>query len=182
MWDKDTGAINRTVARHWIDNWDLVERMRRDWSSGLGEKLRGKLHIFAGADDTFFLDNAVMDAQDFLEATTSPYYDGEVVVGEHDGRGFAHCFNGYSYDPSDNATKLPNAITREMYLQVRQRPPVALLQNGPHDSLAHSLTHSLAHSLTHYVQKFVPVAAARFFETAPADVARDDPVLMGWRY
>ena len=147
MWDKDTGAINRTVARHWIDNWDLVERMRRDWSSGLGEKLRGKLHIFAGADDTFFLDNAVMDAQDFLEATTSPYYDGEVVVGEHDGRGFAHCFNGYSYDPSDNATKLPNAITREMYLQ-----------------------------------KFVPVAAARFFETAPADVARDDPVLMGWRY
>ena len=63
VWDKDTGAINRTVARHWIENWDLVERMRRDWSSGLGEKLRGKLHIFAGADDTFFLDNAVMDAQ-----------------------------------------------------------------------------------------------------------------------
>ena len=146
IWDKDTGVINKTVAKHWIDNWDIVEHMKKNWEYGLGEKLKGKLHVFAGADDTFFLSNAVMDAQDFLESTTNPYYDGEVVIGEHDGRGFAHCFNGYSY-AADNKTKLPNAITREMY-----------------------------------VQKFVPIAAEHFFLTAPSDVDRDDPVLMGWRY
>lgn len=149
MWDKESGQINRTVAQYWIDNWDLVEHMRRNWESGLGEKLKGKLNIFAGADDTFFLSNAVMDAQDFLESTSSPYaFDGggQVVIGEHDGRGFAHCFNGYSY-AEDGVTKLPNAITREMY-----------------------------------VQKFVPIAAERFFKTAPASISKDDPVLMGWRY
>lgn len=115
IWNKVTGEINETVAAYWKENFDLVEIMRRDWESGLGEKLKGKLHIFAGADDTFFLSNPVMDAQDFLLSTTNPYFDGEVTIGEHDGRGFAHCFNGYSYDV--NGKKLPNAITREMYLQ-----------------------------------------------------------------
>ena len=88
IWDKDTGVINKTVAEHWIDKWDIVEHMKKNWEYGLGEKLKGKLHVFAGADDTFFLSNAVMDAQDFLESTTNPYYDGEVVIGEHDGRGW----------------------------------------------------------------------------------------------
>ena len=98
IWDKYTGEINSTVASYWKENYDLVEIMKRDWKAGLGEKLKGKLHIFAGADDTFFLNNAVMDAEDFLVTTSEPFYDGEVVVGEHDGRGFAHCFNGYTYD------------------------------------------------------------------------------------
>ena len=51
--------------------------MKRDWQS-LGPKLQGKLHIFAGADDTFFLTNAVMDMEDFLQTTTSPVSDAEV--------------------------------------------------------------------------------------------------------
>jgi hypothetical protein len=61
------------------------------------------------------LNNAVMDVQDFLEQTTEPYYDGEVVIGHHNGRGFSHCFSGYAYDSYGN--KLPNAISREIQNQ-----------------------------------------------------------------
>jgi hypothetical protein len=35
---------------------------QRDWSE-LGPKLAGKVHLYVGASDTFFLTNAVMDAQ-----------------------------------------------------------------------------------------------------------------------
>jgi hypothetical protein len=45
-------------------------------------------------------------AQDWLESTTSPYYNGSVVIGAHGGRGFEHCFSGYDY--WDDGTVMPN--------------------------------------------------------------------------
>ena len=53
-YDKLTGEINSTVADYWRDNFDLQHIMERDWAT-LGPKLQGKLHIFVGADDTFYL-------------------------------------------------------------------------------------------------------------------------------
>ena len=56
----------------------------------------------------------VMDLQDWASSgTLEPPFGGEIVIGAHDGRGFAHCFNGYLPD----GTAAPNAITRELYLQ-----------------------------------------------------------------
>ena len=51
--------------------------MERDWAT-LGPKLAGKLHLFVGASDTFFLTNAVMDAEDFFASTANPASDAEV--------------------------------------------------------------------------------------------------------
>eukprot|EP00940_MAST-03C_sp_MAST-3C-sp2_P001487 g1487.t1 len=108
------GQIDARVAEYWKENFDLKHIMKRDWvSKGLGEKLRGKLHIFVGASDTFFLNNAVMDLQDFLESpSTLPAYEGTITIGTHGGRGFEHCFSGYLPD----GTVAPNAVTREMYV------------------------------------------------------------------
>eukprot|EP00466_Bigelowiella_natans_P012231 jgi/Bigna1/128792/aug1.7_g3500 len=114
IWDKKTGKINKTTANFWRDNYDLLHIMKRDWKTKqLGSLLQSKIHVFVGASDTFFLTDAVMDLQDFLESTKEPYYNGSVLIGTHDGRGFEHCFNGYLPD----GTVAPNGITRNLYLQ-----------------------------------------------------------------
>lgn len=114
LYDKFTGEINATVAAYWREHFDLAAILARDWAE-LGSKLQGKLHVFVGASDTFFLTNAVMDLEDLLRNTTSPASDAEVVVGTHAGRGFEHCFRGYEYDADGNP--LPNSITRLTYNQ-----------------------------------------------------------------
>ncbi|MEM6708965.1 MAG: hypothetical protein AAF648_09295, partial [Pseudomonadota bacterium] len=89
IWDKDTGVINKAVAAHWRDNYDLRYILERDWAT-LGPKLEGKLHVYMGDMDNFHLNNAVYLLEDFLEATKDPYYGGEVVYGDRQ----EHCWNG----------------------------------------------------------------------------------------
>ena len=120
VWCKDPtkgceyGAINTTVAHYWRDHFDLLGVLRREWRAGLGAKLAGKLHVFVGGGDSFFLTNAVMDFQDWVTSPeVQPPFDGEIVVGTHGGRGYEHCFNGYLPD----GTVAPNGITRELYVQ-----------------------------------------------------------------
>jgi pimeloyl-ACP methyl ester carboxylesterase len=101
IWDKRTGVIDKTVAEHWKENYDLRYIMERDWAE-LGPKLEGKVHIYVGDMDNFYLNNAVYLMEDFLE-TAVPAYGGEVTYGDRD----EHCWNG---DPT-----LPNAVTRLRY-------------------------------------------------------------------
>lgn len=113
MYNKMTGEIYPKVAEYW-KKYDLREILKSNWAT-LGPKLVGKMHIYVGNSDTYFLTNAVMDMEDFLETTTNPYYDGEVVIGVHKGRGFEHCYSGYAYAPDGSV--LPNSITRLTYSQ-----------------------------------------------------------------
>ena len=46
--------IDRDVAEYWRENYDLTNILRWDWET-LWPKLRGKLHIFVGDMDTFYL-------------------------------------------------------------------------------------------------------------------------------
>lgn len=102
IWDKMTGEIDHSVAEYWKENYDLRHILERDWDK-LGENLKGKIHIYCGDMDNYYLNNAVYLMEDFLESTTDPYYGGEVLYGDR----AEHCWNG---DP-----ELPNAITRLRY-------------------------------------------------------------------
>ena len=102
IWDKRTGEINQAVAKHWKENYDLAYIMKRDWKT-LGPKLKGKLHIYCGDMDNYYLNNAVYLTEEFLESTTEPYYDGEVDYGDR----AEHCWNG----DHENS----NAISRLRY-------------------------------------------------------------------
>ncbi|MGB5666226.1 MAG: alpha/beta hydrolase-fold protein [Maribacter sp.] len=102
LWDKMTGVIDHKVAEYWKENYDLRYILERDWDK-LGENLQGKIHIYCGDMDNYYLNNAVYLMEDFLESTTEPYYDGEVTYGDK----AEHCWNG---DP-----ELPNAISRMRY-------------------------------------------------------------------
>jgi hypothetical protein len=89
LWDRESGEIDHSVAEYWRENYDLVHIMRRDWAT-LGPKLEGKLHIYTGDMDNYYLNNAVYLAEEFLESTADPYYGGEVDYGDR----AEHCWNG----------------------------------------------------------------------------------------
>jgi hypothetical protein len=105
IWNKRTGEIDPEVAEYWRENYDLSYILRRDWAT-LGPRLEGKLHIYVGDMDNYYLNNAVYLTEEFLESTTGPYYAGVVDYGDR----AEHCWNG------DHAQ--PNAISRLRYIQM----------------------------------------------------------------
>ena len=105
IWDKMTGKIDHKVAEYWKKNYDLSYILKRDWKT-LGPKLKGKIHVYCGDMDNYYLNNAVYLIEEFLENTKNPYYDGEVDYGNRD----EHCWNG-------DHTR-PNAISRLRYHQM----------------------------------------------------------------
>ena len=106
IWDKRTGLIDHGVAEYWRQHYDLSDILRRSWSKGLGRKLQGKIHIYVGEADNYFLNDAVYLVDDFLRSTKDPPYDGEV---DYEPRA-EHCWNG-------DHTR-PNAISRLRYHQM----------------------------------------------------------------
>jgi len=104
IWDKMTGRIDRSVAGYWREHYDLGHILHRDWEK-LGPKLEGKLHIYVGEADNYYLNNAVYLVDEFLKSTKNPSYGGEV---DYEPR-VEHCWNG------DHS--LPNAIARLRYHQ-----------------------------------------------------------------
>ena len=89
LWDKESGEIDHQVAAYWRENFDLRHILERDWDT-LGPKLEGKLHIYTGDMDNFYLNNAVYLTEKFLQSTSNPHYGGEVDYGDR----AEHCWNG----------------------------------------------------------------------------------------
>jgi hypothetical protein len=90
IWDKRTGIIDKEVAAYWKEHYDLVDVLRRNWSKGLGGKLEGKLHLYVGESDNYYLNDAVYLAEEFLKSAKDPAYGGEV---DYEPRA-EHCWNG----------------------------------------------------------------------------------------
>ena len=99
IWDKVSGRIDPEVAAYWKENYDLRHIMERDWST-LGPKLRGRVNIYVGDMDNYYLNNAVYLTEKFLRAHD---FGGEITYGDR----AEHCWNG---DPTQ-----PNAISRLRY-------------------------------------------------------------------
>jgi len=95
IWNKKTGDINPEIANYWKENYDLKYILERDWDK-LGDKLKGKIHIYCGDMDNYYLNNAVYSMEKFLESTTDPYYEGEVAYGDR----AEHCWNGDQENPN----------------------------------------------------------------------------------
>lgn len=113
IWDKYSGKIDHQVANYWKENYDLRYILERDWDK-LGEKLKGKIHIYCGDMDNYYLNNAVYLMEEFLEGTTDPYYAGEVDYGDR----AEHCWNGDQKNPNHisrlryNSMYLPKIMKR----------------------------------------------------------------------
>ncbi len=95
IFDKETGEIDKSVAEYWKENYDLRHILQRDWKT-LGPKLEGKIHIYCGDMDNYYLNNAVYLMEDFLKKTQNPFYKGEVDYGDR----AEHCWNGDQQNPN----------------------------------------------------------------------------------
>jgi hypothetical protein len=87
LWDKVTGEIDHSVAEYWKENYDLRYYLEKNWC-WIGPKLKGKLHLYTGSMDSFYLNDAVVLLEEFLEKTKDPHYAGVVKYGDRQ----PHCW------------------------------------------------------------------------------------------
>jgi hypothetical protein len=104
VWDKFTGEIDPVTVAFWRDHFDLAHILQRDWPT-LGPKLRGKLRLYVGDMDNYYLNNAVYGVERFLRQA-EPASEAVVDYGDRD----EHCWNG-------DHTR-PNAYSRLRYPQM----------------------------------------------------------------
>jgi S-formylglutathione hydrolase FrmB len=69
LWDRRTGAIDPDVAKSW-EKYDIRLVLERNWKA-LGPKLKGKLHVYMGDMDTFYLEGATALLQKSLAGLKS---------------------------------------------------------------------------------------------------------------
>ncbi len=57
MFDRDTGVVDPAVVNYWREHYDIGHRIRTQWPQ-LKPDLDGKVHVYVGTADTFYLDGA----------------------------------------------------------------------------------------------------------------------------
>jgi S-formylglutathione hydrolase FrmB len=82
LWDRKTGAVDPEVARSW-ERYDIRLVLERNWKA-LGPRLAGKLHVFMGAEDTFYLEGATALLKESLKKLGSDAVV-EIVPDRHHG-------------------------------------------------------------------------------------------------
>jgi hypothetical protein len=104
LWDKRTGKIDKSVAAYMRDhNYDLGAYLRANWET-LGPKLKGKLHVYCGDMDNYYLNLAVYLTEDFLKGA------GSDAVFE-----YGRPKKGHGWQPMTNVE-----LIRMMYAQVQK--------------------------------------------------------------
>ena len=78
LWDGASGVINRDVAETWA-KYDLRKRVESEWPT-LGPKLNGKLHVWVGDADDYFLNNAVHRFREMTSKLADPKFDGVIEI------------------------------------------------------------------------------------------------------
>jgi hypothetical protein len=79
IWNRETGAVDTEVTKAW-EKYDIRLVLERNWTE-LGPKLAGKLHVFMGDQDTFYLEGATVLLKESLAKLES-----DAVVEIHAGR------------------------------------------------------------------------------------------------
>lgn len=107
-WDRQTGTVNTQVTRAW-ERYDIGLTLERHWAS-LEPRLRGKLHVYMGAEDTFYLEGATIRLAETLRRLKS-----DAVVEIFPGRDHS------------------NLVTREFYTRIRREMTESFRKNLPSD-------------------------------------------------
>ena len=89
LWDPTTGRIDRGVAPYW-ERYDLRLVLARNWAT-LAPKLEGKLNIWIGEMDDYYLDDSVHLFDAFLR-NRDPTFEAQIEYGPGEG----HCWVPHS--------------------------------------------------------------------------------------
>lgn len=105
LFDPKTGKIDSQVAKAW-ERYDIGLILRSRWSE-LGPRLRGKLHVICGLDDTYRLEGACKLLRADLEKLES---DAEVILVE--GRDHGSVFAPHELWPDGLMAKVHGEMLR----------------------------------------------------------------------
>lgn len=89
LWDEN-GVLNHETANTWRPR-DLRWYLETNWRS-LGPQLQGKLHIYMGESDDYYLNNAMVLFEEMLSARTNPAADAQFHWQARQG----HCEKSYA--------------------------------------------------------------------------------------
>ena len=87
LWDRKTGRVDLETARTW-EKYDIRLVLERNWKS-LAPLLKGRLHVFMGDLDTFYLEGATIRLKQSLADLGS-----DAVVEIHEGRDHSNLLRG----------------------------------------------------------------------------------------
>jgi S-formylglutathione hydrolase FrmB len=108
LWDRATGKVDPEVANSWR-RYDIRLLLERNWKT-LGPKLAGKLHVYTGTKDHFYLERATLLLKKSLERLGS-----DAVVELFEGRDHGNLLDA----------ALRRRIAREMAEQYRRADKAA---------------------------------------------------------
>ncbi|HEV2386744.1 MAG TPA: alpha/beta hydrolase-fold protein [Candidatus Acidoferrales bacterium] len=98
LWDKQTGAIDHSVALYMRDHgYDLSYYLKTHWDQ-VGKQLAGKIHVYVGDMDSFYLNLAVYDLEDVLKGVKNPSANAEFQYGRP--------MKGHGWQPMSHADLL----------------------------------------------------------------------------
>jgi hypothetical protein len=115
LWDRTTGTIDAETAKTW-ERYDIRIVLERNWKT-LAPKLTGKLHVWTGGEDTFYLEGAVIRLKESLARLGS-----DAVIEIHPGR---------NHGLRDKAVR--DRIAREMADRFRGTPRRTPTPAGQHE-------------------------------------------------
>jgi hypothetical protein len=79
VWDGKTGVIDKTAVEHW-KKYDLLNVLKANWKQ-LGPKLAGgKVNVWVGDSDDYFLNAAVRRFKDEADVLKDPKFDGTILI------------------------------------------------------------------------------------------------------
>ena len=105
LWDPTTGLIDRGVAQHW-ERYDLRLVLAHNWAT-LAPKLDGKLNVWIGEMDDYYLNDSVHLLDTFLR-NRDPTFHARIAYGPGEG----HCWVPHS----------PEELLKEMGARVGAEP------------------------------------------------------------
>jgi enterochelin esterase-like enzyme len=88
LWDPITGQINKDVVQWAGERYDIRRYLEKNWAA-IGPKLAGKIHVYVGRMDNYYLNEACYLLQESLERMTNPPYGGEFKYGDRAGHGWS---------------------------------------------------------------------------------------------
>ena len=87
LFDPESGEIDREVVEHW-KKYDMLLYAKENWQE-LGPKIQGKIYIWMGDMDHFYLNPATRAFDDFILETENPTSDAQIIFTPMAG----HCQN-----------------------------------------------------------------------------------------
>jgi hypothetical protein len=80
-WDRQTGRLDPEVVEHW-KQYDICRLVEQNWNT-LGPALQGKLYLYCGDQDEFYLDRAFVKLQAALRSLGSDAHTELIPGGRH---------------------------------------------------------------------------------------------------